>query len=234
MEEKVTHVLESIGLSKNEISIYLDLATHRPSSALEISSRTKIHRSNTYDSIRKLIERGFASEIIQENKRLFNALPPEKIKDYLKQQQQEFEAIIPQLKIFAQNTEEENVSISKGVFSVRESLLNLLEQKQPISVYGASRASFETLGLGFLKDFHQQRIKSKVLMRHIYNPDASDRVKLLNRMKLTEARCFAKKYFSIVSTNICRRHSLTHNLQQPGFLNKNQESGNRRGIQSLF
>tara|TARA_Y100000296_G_scaffold84834_1_gene119224 strand:+ start:10164 stop:10352 length:189 start_codon:yes stop_codon:yes gene_type:complete len=57
-ENKVIGVLESIGFSKNEISIYLDLIRIGKSFAGDISKRTEIHRSNTYDILEKLLEKG--------------------------------------------------------------------------------------------------------------------------------------------------------------------------------
>jgi HTH-type transcriptional regulator, sugar sensing transcriptional regulator len=205
MEGKVVQILERIGLSKNEIKIYLDLAQQDSSSALEISKRTQIHRSNTYDAIRKLIERGFISEIIEDKKKLFRAKEPEKIKDYIKQQEQEVESILPYLKMFSSedNREKEGVSTAKGTFAVREALHDLLKLNKQINVYGASIKSIDAFGLGFLKDFHAERIKQKISMRHIYDADAIERTKYLTRMKLTEAKILPKKYYSIVSTNIC-------------------------------
>ena len=204
MEEKINRVLESIGLNKNEIKIYLDLIKYQNSSALDISKRTKIHRSNTYDAIRKLIERGFISEIIEDRKRLFKAMNPEKIKDYVTQQQNEVDLIIPYLKnVSCDSKSNDCVTISKGVFSVRESLHDLLKLKKPIYVLGASREALDSLGMGFLKEFHDERIKDKIMMSHIYNQNALERIAKLNKMKYTEARCFPNKFCSIVSTNVC-------------------------------
>lgn len=205
MEEKVNKVLESVGLNKNEIKIYLDLLKHRNSSALDISKRTLVHRSNTYDALRNLINLGFIKEIIEERKRIFNAIEPEKIKDYLRQQENEVDAIMPYLKTICQECkEEDNVSVAKGVFAVRESLLNFLNmENEPISVYGASKESVELLGLGFLKEFHEKRIKKKILMRHIYDQESIERVEQLNKMKYTESKVLPKKFYSVVSTNIC-------------------------------
>lgn len=202
--EKISEILESIGLNKNEIRIYLDLVKSPPSSALEISKRTNIHRSNTYDSLRKLCEKGFAKEIIQDTKKLFQAIEPEKIKDYIKQKQQEFELILPQLKNFAIAPDNSNaVSISQGAFSAREALTDLLDLNDTILAYGASNAAVETFGQGFLKEFHAKRIKQKIVMKHIYNKSALDRIRLLNKMKFTEARYLSEKYSTIAATVVC-------------------------------
>jgi sugar-specific transcriptional regulator TrmB len=204
MEEKIIQVLELIGLNKNEIKIYLDLLKHNNSSALDISKRTSIHRSNTYDAIRKLINNGFIIETLNEMKKSFSAVEPERIKHYLKQQENKVDEILPYLKeITKVKKEEDNISMIKGVFAVREALYDLLKLNKPINVYGASMTSVNLLGEGFLKEFHAERIKKKIFMRHIYDQTAKERVEYLNKLDYSEAKFFPKKYFTIASTNLC-------------------------------
>lgn len=204
MEDRVANVLASIGFNKNEIKVYLDLLKYKNSSALEISKRTGIHRSNTYDAIRKLIAAGFVSETIEEKKRVFNSMEPEKIKYYLKQKENEVDEILPFLKnIPRPKNDPESISIEKGIFSVRESLYDLLKLNKTINVYGASQAAYTFVGEGFLKEYHKERIKKKILMRHIYDETAIDRVKYLNKLNFTEAKYFSKRYFTITATFIC-------------------------------
>lgn len=204
MEEKISEVLSSIGLNKTEVKVYLDLTKSNISSALDISKRTKIYRANVYDTLRRLSERGFVKETIKDNKKAFQAIEPEKIKDYLKQKEQEIDFIIPKIKEFANNKKEsESVTMMKGIFSMREALSGLLELGQPINILGISQKAIEKIGEGFMKEFHKQRIKKKVLIRQIYNENAEDSIKELNRMENTEARFLPKKFESLVSTSVC-------------------------------
>jgi len=203
-EDYIEVVLKSIGLNKNETRIYLDLIKYGISSALEIASRTKIYRSNTYDALNKLIEKGFVKEVVEEKRKMFRCLEPEKIKDYLNQKQQEVDKIIPRLSEYSGKPPEgEIISISKGVFALRSSLNTLLEMGEPINVYGIPRDSYDVVGEGFAKYFHDERIKRKIVMRQIYSAEAIDRIKRLNAMPYTEARHLARKYDTDVSTNIC-------------------------------
>ena len=204
VKEKVNEILKTLGLSRNEIFVYLDLIQHNNSSALGIAKNTGIHRSNTYDALRKLIERGFVYELKEEEKTLFQAISPDKIKNYLKQKEQEFEAIMPSLKEFSGNKNAEGTfTISQGSFAARETLRSLLDLNATIDTYGASKEAVETFGEGFLKDFHQERIKRKIVMKHIYNKDALERIKFLNKLKYTEARYLPEKYHTVAATVIC-------------------------------
>jgi len=205
IKEKITEILKTLGLSKNEIVVYLNLISSNNSSALEIAKRTGIHRSNTYDALRKLIERGFVLEVKNEDKTLFQAISPEKIKDYMRQKEQELDILMPNLKLLGQTISNQNdVSLSQGVFALRQAVLDLLELNSPISVLGASGENVKNMGEGFLKDFHKERIKRKILMRHIYGTDSIARIKFLNTIKYTDARFLPEKYNTIACTTICK------------------------------
>lgn len=204
MEDQLISIFERIGMSKNETKIYLELLKNNSLSAWDLASKTNIHRSNTYDAIGKLKAKGFVSEIIDQKKRLFTAMPPEKIKSYLKQQEREFDSIIPSLSNFSMNdSTEERVEIINGIFSIREKLYDLLKFGSDINVYGASLKSVESFGEGFLNEFHKERIKKKVIMRHIYDETALNRVKFLNKKQYTEAKYLSKKYNTNASTILC-------------------------------
>jgi len=201
---RVTAVLRSIGLNKNEVKIFLDLVKQVSSSALEISKRVEIHRSNVYDSLRVLMEKGFVNERIENNKKVFQVVDPEKLRDYILQRGREIESIIPDLqKISTSRGGLEDVSISHGVFAFRSALKGLLDFEKPISVFGIPKGTGDLLGVGFLKNFHDERVNKGIFMRHIYNREAYDRISALKDMRLAEFKHLAKKYDSNVTTMIC-------------------------------
>ena len=203
-ETRIMNVLEFIGLHKNERIIYLDLLKNGASTAVDISKRTRIHRPNTYDALRKLIDRGFISQTKTPLKNLFQAMEVERIRHYIDQKKQEIEEIIPEIHELSRKvTQKEDILITKGTFGAREALLDLLKQKKEIKVFGSSKQAVEVIGMGFLRDFHKERIKMKIKMLHIYNIDAADRIKHLNRLKYTQARHLSRDYDSIITTLIC-------------------------------
>ena len=203
-DEKIQKILKSIGFAENEIKIYLDLIKNDSSSALDISNRTKIYRTNVYDALKSLVEKGFATESVSEKKKVFQGVSPEKIKDYIVQKEQEIEAILPDLLELSKKTEDkESFSIAKGVFSMRNTLYELLKLKKPINVYGIPKDLTDIFGKPFLDEFHKKRMKEKVVMRHIYNQEAKERIAELKKMKYTEARHLSKKYDAETPTNVC-------------------------------
>jgi sugar-specific transcriptional regulator TrmB len=203
MEEKIFEILESIGLHKNEIIVYFDLIKVGHSSAHEISHRTKIHRPNVYDILDKLIKKGIVTQSIENNVKIFYPVSPKNLLNYLKQKEYDLKKVIPEIeKIHSHPPEKRRVTMSEGIKSFRIILDDLLEKDEPIYVYGIPKGVDDTIG-GFIEDFHERRIKKGVLMKHIYNKDAQDRIKLLNKMDYTEARYFPSDYNTTISTLIC-------------------------------
>lgn len=209
-DENIINILKTIGLNKNQAAIYHDLVKNRNSGALEVSKRTNIHRSNTYEDLRKLIEKGLVSKSIKNNKTIFRATFPDKLKDYIEQdlhsKLDNIKMVLPSLieNYNDKGSLKEEIMVSEGIFSLREALKSMLKSKETIKVIGASKDSVEILGLGFLKEFHKERIKNKIWMKHIFDRSYNNRVKMLNRMKYTEARMFAQNYICNSSTNICK------------------------------
>ncbi len=201
--EEIVKVLESIGLSKNETEIYLDLLINGKSSANDISKRTSIHRTNVYDILENLSRKGIADKIIENEKNFYYPSPPKELLDSLKQTQDEFEKILPQLEsIQNQKVEERKVYVSEGLTSVKNILMDLLAENQPIYIYGMPKEVMGLLG-NFIDDFHTQRISKGIIFKGIYNQSAMKRIKELNCMALTEARYFPSTYDSKISTTIC-------------------------------
>jgi sugar-specific transcriptional regulator TrmB len=202
-EEKTKEILRSIGFSKSETLVYLELVKNNNATVFEISKKTNLHRANIYDSLRKLIEKGFVSKVKKDNKTIFKSVSPLKIKDYFKQKEKDLESIIPYLKDFAEDEEDEQLTPTHGSFAARQELRDLLKFESPIYAFGASKNAVECFGEGFLKEFHGERMKKKIVMKHIYNEDATKRIKFLNKLNHTEAKSFPEKFHSIAATVIC-------------------------------
>ena len=186
-EDSIGRVLEKIGLHKNERAIYLDLIKSKVSSASEISKRTRIHRTNVYDALNKLISIGFISESKHLKKKLFKAVEPEKIKNYVSQLQDEVSEVVKNIKhiknlAHSDSSDHNDVFMGAGRFAARNALTDILGINKPIYVIGASSTSADIIGIGFLNQFHKDRIKRKIPMKQIYNQDVKERIKYLNKL----------------------------------------------------
>ena len=215
--EEIVKVLESIGLTKNEISVYLDLIKVGNSSALDISRRTDLHKSTIYDTLDKLIEKGFVLISHEENRKTFLPLEPKDLLNYHKLTEINLKKIIPELdKIYTKKFEERKVSVMEGIKSMKNMILHLLDDKSEILLYGMPKEVKEMLG-PFLKEFHDKRIKRKIPFKGIYNQDAINRIRELNSLQLTEARYFPSTYNSSISTMICQNKVILQYWDMPAY-----------------
>jgi len=202
IERDIYQVLESTGLSKNEVLVYIDLIRAGKSSVIDISRRTRIHRSNTYDILEKLLKKGVVNQSIENEKKFFYPINPKDLLNYLKQKEEELKKIIPEIESIQNKPEEERkVTISEGLNSVKNILSHLLDSGEPIYMQGTPKDSLELLG-GFLEEFHKTRVRKKIPLKRIHGIHAIKRVRELNKMEHTEAK-FLPSYDSRICTNIC-------------------------------
>jgi len=200
--EKIKEFLISLGVGKNESEVYAALTQYGTSSVLEISRRTNLHRSNIYDSLNELIRRGVVFKEGDSKTQKFTAKDPETFIHYLRQKESELTEVLKDYHTrISKKNETATIRMTKGIFAIREILNDMLEKNRRIFVYGIPKETIEKVG-PILNDFHKERIKKKIPMKHIYNSDSENRVKQLNKMKYTEARMLPSKYDSTATTII--------------------------------
>lgn len=231
---KITETLESIGMNKNEILIYLDLIKVGSSSAHDISKRTKIHRPNVYDTLDKMIKKGVVTSSIEDNRKVFYPIEPKNLLEYLKQKEYELQEAIPEIEKFRTNSKKERkVEMAEGIRAFRIILNDLLDRGEDILVYGIPKNVPDKIG-GFLNDFHERRIKKGVTMKHIYNKDAEKRVKYLNDMQCTEARYLPSLFDSTSSTLISGNVVMLIFWEDPMFIVTIQNESIAKAYQKYF
>ena len=170
MEEKLISLLESIGLSRNEILVYLDLLKNKMSTAYSIANRVNQHRSGVYDSLKKLQQRGFILEILDENRKLYHAKEYTVIEEYLKQKQNEAKEVVPYLKEIANiNVPAGSISVSYGLTRLRTTFSSLFDLKQELLIWVIPQNVDQILGDWFLKEINTKIIKKETEVKIIYS-----------------------------------------------------------------
>lgn len=92
------NIFQSLGLSPNEVKIYLALVEHGESSVSDISVAAKVHRRNAYDAINRLIEKGLCFEIVSPTENRYNAVNPDKLNELFGERERELRSLLPVLK----------------------------------------------------------------------------------------------------------------------------------------
>jgi len=196
-------VLEGLGLSRNESKAYLALLELGFTPAGKIARRAKLDRANIYDSLEKLKQKGLVSYVLNNDTRYYEAAKPKCLRRLLEDKRQRLENIMPQLNLANEMAENKNEThIYEGLKSFTNILGGFLEYEEPILVFGIPQVAPEMMRF-FIPHFHKVRIPKKIVMKHIYNYNAQERIKYLNTLEYTEARYLPKEFDSPVSTNIC-------------------------------
>lgn len=195
--------LESTGLSRNEARVFVALLYSGASNVGKIAEQSGVHRTNVYDALERLQEKGLVASSHQKGVGVFEAAPPQQLFQMVKEKEQIVQDLMPQLaniKEFSPKKSEAHVY--EGLLAAKNMMEHMLEKGEPIYVYGVSTQA-PALIAPFLTQFHKRRQAKKVQFNHIYNQTGAERAKFLNTLPYTEARVLPKEFDSAVATNIC-------------------------------
>lgn len=199
-KEELLVVLEDIGLSKNQAKIYLKLIELGPSSVGELAAQSNVHRTNIYDALDKLIERGLVSYIFRGSVKLFQASSPSVLSAFLQERQERLNNVIPQLLVRNKTARaSQNATVYEGLQGIRAMNNDMIQEGKEILAFGIPRQTAEILKSA-LPMFHRRRIEKKIPMKHVYDEDANERIAYLNSLPFTEARYLPTKIGSPATT----------------------------------
>ncbi len=80
-------ILKELGLTHNEVEVYLTLLRSGSISVNRIAEKSGLHRQAVYDALDRLLEKGFVNYVIKNTKKHFAGINPEKIVEYLREKE---------------------------------------------------------------------------------------------------------------------------------------------------
>jgi HTH-type transcriptional regulator, sugar sensing transcriptional regulator len=92
------NILKNIGMTEFESEIYLSLLSHGPLSGYEVAEKTGFYRQVTYDTLKRLSEKGFVSSIKEGKTQIFQAANPEIVLEMIENKVEDYKKILPELK----------------------------------------------------------------------------------------------------------------------------------------
>lgn len=191
--------MQQIGLTKNEIKIYLTLIELGPSLAGIISRKSGIHRRSVYDTIDRLIEKGLIGYIVKNNRKYFEAVNPSIILSLLKEKEESIKEILPQLESkFNLTKEKQETLFFRGKSGLKTAFEDQIMTGKEILIFGASPLANEILKFYF-KWFDKRRIEKKIKVKIIFDSSIKNNLK---KIPLSEIRFLPKEYSTPAATNI--------------------------------
>ena len=194
--------LQKFGLSQSEAKVYLALIELGASLAGDITKKANINRSNCYDALQRLMEKGLVSYVIKANRKYFQAETPQKFLELIKEEEnqlkikeKEIKEILPQLieksKI---SIEKPEATIYKGKKGIKSIFEDILKHKE-FCVFGSSGKFKEVLG-PFFSLFQKRGKENKIRCKLI----ASDAVRNTEIVVHAETKFLPKNYITLIST----------------------------------
>ncbi|MEK6848646.1 MAG: helix-turn-helix domain-containing protein [Nanoarchaeota archaeon] len=197
---EIEKALETLNLSKTEAKVYLALLQIGETPVGQLAKKLQSHRTNVYDSLNNLHEKGMVSFTIKNGTKNFKASNPDTILSIFKTKEAEIAEAISEIKSISRNVEESEAYFSQGINSAKQAMLDTLNSGE-VLIFTIPKKAAENLE-AFFSEYHKQRIKKKILLRQICNQEITEHLAKLKKLPLTKARFLSAKYDSPVSTII--------------------------------
>ena len=162
-------ILKRAGLSKGEVEIFLTLLKLGSSLVSRIAQETGLHRTNIYDTLEKLKEKGLVAYVVKENRKYFSASDPNKLLDYIKEREKEIKSILPELRSYHTLPRSQSiVEVYKGKEGLKSVLKDILKEGKDYVVLeeeGYIQKVLPHFYPNFNRQLNQEKIKVKVLTK---------------------------------------------------------------------
>lgn len=162
-------VLEHLGFSPNEIKVYLTLNGHGSTKAGRVSKLAKIDRSSCYNALKSLLEKGLVSYVHIGKIKWFQATGPKRLLEYVKEQEEDVQAILPELQARHKAAKiEGQVRLFKGLKGVKSIFLDIVRTGKDNFVFGSEGQFSERMpefALQFDRLKKEAGIKTRMLLR---------------------------------------------------------------------
>lgn len=165
----VETALERIGLSNNEIKVYLTLNSHGSTKAGKLARILRLDRSSTYNALQMLLQRGFVSYVLVGKVKWFQAVGPKRILDYVREREEEISSILPDLQEIHKKTKiEGQVRLFKGHRGVKSVFLDIIRTGAETYVFGSEGQLGDRLpdfAYQFMRMQNEKKIRTKLIQR---------------------------------------------------------------------
>jgi sugar-specific transcriptional regulator TrmB len=199
--------LRQIGLTNNEVKVYITCLQLGSSLASKIAEKSSIYRTVIYDILESLIEKGIISYFIKENRKYFHATSPDSLRKYLeekerkiREQKESINSVIKQLKLIEQPKKEPYyIEVFSGKEGFKALLEDILKEGKDYKMIG-----YEALGTHLIEFYfahwQKRRIKQKIKRRIIAKEKRKEEIE--RDKQLTEVRYLPNNYEIPTSTLI--------------------------------
>lgn len=174
--ENEAELMQTLGLSEQEIAVYLAALELGEANIQEISRKSGVKRTSIYNFIDTLKERQLLSEIKKGKRKLYSAVSPHHLVDEQKSKVASVERLIPQL-LAMQNSgrNKPRVTFHEGVEGIKEIYMTTLRDKQIIYAWEDLDKAIEIIPEPFASWYTEERARKNIPARCIDRDTPSSR-----------------------------------------------------------
>lgn len=176
--------LQQLGLSLNESRIYTALLELKEAGVGKISSRTKIHRRNVYDTMHRLIDKGLVFPILSKGEHLFSPVDPDKLMELVKEKEVILQGILPELRNrYEKRKSGQEAYIYRGTEGIKNYMRDILRTGKDVYSIGGKLNWFDSKLITFTEQFLKETKRKNIKFHTIFDGSVNnkDALKIINK-----------------------------------------------------
>ena len=180
-ETSIQKQLEIVGLSSNEVAVYIALLELGRGTVSQISRKALLNRTTGYDVLNRLVIKKLVSISGREPKQEYVAESPDQIENLilteLEKRQQELDSarqIIPELKSMHNVAGRPQIRFYEGTEGLRQVYEDTLSSHEPIRAYASVDDVHKALP-GYFPEYYKRRAKKLIPIRAIFTDTVEGR-----------------------------------------------------------
>ena len=164
--------LKELGLTDNEIRVYLVLLEHGVLNPTKLAEKTGLHRSYIYDTLERLLDRGIINTVLVDNKKHYQPVDPKALREIFELKLRQLDTILPQLSgLFKSTKEETRIELHRGKRVYRTLIKDLvasIKKNDIVYLLGVDENILETVEPIYLKQYfniiQDKNVKEKIII----------------------------------------------------------------------
>jgi sugar-specific transcriptional regulator TrmB len=192
-EMETSEILEKIGLSEGEVKVYLALLKLGSVPVSKIREESGLNRTTIYDYIERLLAKGIVNYVIKNNVRYYDATDPDKLLDYVEENERNLRGIMSELKELTERHKRDVVvEVYKGEEGLKTVFNDVLRIKDELKAFGVDDSIFKEKFEHLMDYFFVNEKKLGIKERIITSEESS----FTYKRKGTEYRFIPDDYFN--------------------------------------
>jgi sugar-specific transcriptional regulator TrmB len=164
--------LKELGLTDNEIKVYLALLGQGVLNPTKLAEKTGMHRSYIYDTLDRLMERGIINTVLINNKKHYQPIDPKVLRETFELKLRQLDSILPNLSgLYKATKEETKVELHRGKRVYRTLIKNMIaniKENDTVLLLGVNEDILDTVEPIYLKQYFnilkEKNVREKIII----------------------------------------------------------------------